>query len=206
MPNLSVNVAGTARILTILFLAISTSSCGLFRPRQTAIASHQQRQSLYDLDVWKLEGRVAVRANQESWQANLTWRHDKQQDRLHIFGPFGQGAVRVTVKKGFIVITRADGQTESSNDPEGMLSERLGFPVPLSALAFWVLGIPAPDGNHTSEFDESGRLRGLQQLDWNIGYQSYVDLGDRVLPSKLKVRKNRLVLKLVVDQWQTTLG
>lgn len=187
-------------------LIIGISGCSLLKPKPNAIPSYQQRQSLYHLDAWKLEGRVAVNTDDESWQANLTWRHDKHEDRLRLFGPFGQGAISVTVNKRYIAITEANGKTLRSDDPEALLRQRLGFPVPLSALRFWVLGIPAPNQEHVSKFDELGRLSALRQYDWDVGYQRYVDTGRAVLPSYMNVKKDRLKLKLVVDRWQTTPG
>ena len=178
------------------------SGCATFAPERAGGLSDEQRRLLYAFDVWQIQGRIAVRAGDESWQASLDWRHQPNAENLRLSGPFGQGSVEVDVSAAFIRITQADGKTEVSTRPEELLSQRIGFPVPLPALRYWVVGLPLPGHDAVFEYDELGRVSVIRQMGWAVEYARYMTVGKRILPSKLSVRKGGIMLKLVVDRWE----
>ena len=162
----------------------------------------EARTALYELDRWQLRGRIAVRTGTDKWQASLRWLHVPGQDELHISGPLGQGAVQVTVREGFIRVVRADGSQQESDDPQRVMNSQLGFPVPLADLHYWVLGIPGSSALFVPEYDPLGRLKSLRQSEWLISYQRYEDVAEYVLPTRIKVGRASVQLKIVVDDWQ----
>ncbi|MEN8258984.1 MAG: lipoprotein insertase outer membrane protein LolB [Pseudomonadota bacterium] len=194
------------RILVCLLLLVWLSGCATLVPEPVAGLSDEQRRLLYAFNDWRVQGRIAVRADDESWQASLDWRHQPDVETLRLSGPLGQGGVDVQMSDAFIRITQADGTTEVSSRPEELLAERIGFPVPLGALRYWVVGVPAPDRHASLEYDEAGRLRMIRQMGWAVEYERYMTVGDKVLPQKLVVRKGGIMLKLVVDQWYERVG
>ena len=164
--------------------------------------SEQITARLSRLEHWTLDGRFAVRTDQDAGQGAIQWRHEKTEDRIYLSGPFGQGAVQIIARENFIEIDRGGGQTEVSTRPDVFLSEQLGFKVPLTALAYWVLALAAPHASYQSETNAQGRLSVLQQLDWKILYQRYAWVDEMLLPKKITVLQGPYVLKMVIDQWQ----
>lgn len=190
------------RCVSVVALAAPMSGCAIFAPAPVYGPTEEQRRALLEFSSWLLDGRIAVNVRGESWTAGLDWRHLPQSESLRLTGLLGQGAVDVYLAEGFMRITRADGVSEVSSRPDVLLQARLGFPVPLSALRYWVVGLPHPDGRSEMEYDAEGRLTLIRQEGWEIAYERFMTVSGLVLPQKLKIQKGDVKLKLMVDQWR----
>jgi outer membrane lipoprotein LolB len=63
-------------------------------------------------------------------------------------------------------------------------------------------GLPADEQPAVLDWDQQGRLQTLQQDGWEIAYGRYRDVGERQLPDKLKLSRDQLQVKVIVDAWQ----
>ena len=64
---------------------------------------------------------------------------------LRLHGPFGQGSVLIEGQPGSVSLRRANGQVTRAGSAEALLSQELGWSVPVSVMRYWILGRPAPD-------------------------------------------------------------
>ena len=149
-----------------------------------------------EVEVWTLEGRVAVQSGQDGWSANLHWEHDHAQDRVRISGPFSQGAVSIVLQDDLIYINEGNGKTEVSRDPDSALRERVGFPVPLRSLRYWLLGVPARRQESAVTTGE-----GFVQQGWTLSYSGAYQADGFSLPARTVANNEHARLKLVVDSW-----
>lgn len=179
----------------------SLTGCAPFIGGSVSPHLTEVQQQLYQVKTWKLEGRIAVKAGNEGWNANLFWEHENGQDRLRISGPFSQGAVSIIVQTDLVYINEGNGVTSSSRDPDALLKAKLGFTVPLRSLRFWVLGLPAPETGYHAELDATGGLKGFEQQAWTLDFERFQTVGSDVLPQKMTIEGNAMRLKLVVDEW-----
>ena len=184
-----------------LLIIAGLNGCATFIGAGQTPRLTQFQEKLYSVKNWTLDGRIAVKAGQEGWNANLFWEHDVGQDRLRIYGPFSQGAVSIILQGHMVYINEGNGIVTSSHDPDDLLQKRLGFSVPLSSLRFWVLGLPAPDNQYRAELDDKGGLKGFEQQAWVLGYESFENVDNFVMPKKMTIQGNQVRLRLVVDQW-----
>jgi len=175
--------------------------CSLLSGQVTQPPLAESRQQLYQIPVWRLEGRIAAKMGNEGWNANLVWDHEKGQERLRIFGPFNQGAVSIIVQSDLVYVNEGNGVVTSSKEPDAWLKNRLGFTVPLRSLRFWVLGLPDPELDYKAERDAKGGLVGFEQTAWTLSFESFDSVGDKVLPKKMTIRGSDVVLRLVADEW-----
>lgn len=190
-----------ARRLCFVVLAASLNGCALFQKEPVFPGVSQAQQQIYDLDSWRLEGRIGVQTPNDAWQANLFWEHDGRQDRLRISGPFSQGVVSIILQEDLIYINEGNGVVESSRDPDTMLKSRLGFAVPLASLRYWVMGVPSPAAGHVAERDAGGGIRGFRQSGWLLSFDRFVNVRDLVLPQKMMIQGKGVKLKLIADEW-----
>jgi len=184
-----------------LLIIAGLSGCATFFGAGQTPRLTQFQERLYAVKNWTLDGRIAVKADKEGWNANLFWEHDGGQDRLRISGPFSQGAVSIILQGQRVYINEGNGTAISSHDPDDLLQKRLGFSVPLGSLRFWVLGLPAPDKDYRAELDDKGGLKGFEQQAWVLGFENYETVGNFVMPKKMTIQGNQVRLRLVVDEW-----
>ncbi len=155
---------------------------------------------LYQMEPWSLEGRVALTGGQDSWTADLAWVHQRDDERIKLSGPLGQGAVMIHLAGNVVTVAQGDGKIQSSNDPEGFIDQQLGVFVPVTSLRYWVLGLPEPN----RDVEEAGN--GFRQSGWTVAFQAMQTVGQWLLPRKMSVTNDRVKLKLIIDQWNLNGG
>ena len=130
-----------------------------------------------------LAGRLAARYGEESFTANIAWRHAKDFDEMLITTPLGQGVARIMREGDQVTLTTAEPREYHAADVESLTQQVLGFRLPLGGLADWVRGRPSPD---------------LEQRGWKVEYQEYA--GE--LPSRLRLLYPGIELRLIISRWK----
>ena len=131
-----------------------------------------------------LSGRIAARYRDDAFSGLLTWRHAADGDEMLISTPMGQGVARIVRQGEAVVLTTAEGREFSDRDGEALTERVLGFRLPLTGLADWVRGRPAP---------------ALEARGWKVEYQER-DIENR--PTRLRVTYPGVELRLVISQWE----
>jgi len=147
---------------------------------------------------FELTGRLAVRYGDESFSGNLSWRHARSSDEMLISSAFGQGVARIAREGELVTLTTAEPREYRAADAESLTEQALGFRLPLSGLAEWVRGRPAPRSSSLTDKGQDGRLRSLEQNGWKIEYLEYAS----GLPSRLRLTYPGIELRLAITQWK----
>ena len=147
---------------------------------QSAWAVRQQQ--LGAVQGFELNGRVAVKGGGLS--GALRWEQDGENFKLRIAGPFGAGALSMQGTPALVAIKGKDIDLVTDN-PQQVLAERSGWRLPLDALRWWVLGLPAPAPAEAARIalDAEGRATQMQQGDWLLRYSDYKIGDDPAAPS-----------------------
>ncbi len=161
------------------------------------VAAHK---ALSEIRQWHFEGRMAITSAEDSWSANVEWRHDPEHDTINLSGPLGQGTLLIKLDGSHVSIDDGDGNVEQSDDADSFVMQKLGVFVPVRALVYWVIGLPDPDRS-VSELK-----RGFEQDGWRIDYKEWQSINNQQLPRKLDIQNKRVKLKLVFDQWKVVNG
>ncbi|OGA10402.1 MAG: outer membrane lipoprotein LolB [Betaproteobacteria bacterium RIFCSPLOWO2_02_FULL_65_20] len=148
-------------------------------------------------DGFELAGRVAVRYGSDGASGRIAWRHSPAADDLFITSALGQGIARITRRDGEIKLVTADQKEYGASDAESLTERVLGWRLPLTGLPDWVQGRADPARPAQFTRDAQSRLSELRQDDWRVEYQEY----DGARPSKLRISRADLEIRLVVDQW-----
>jgi len=186
----------------LLFLLVLLGGCGLFRtqsPADKPLSWQAQQDKNRTLEHFQISGKIGIRAAHASGSANLFWQQNQDYFDIRLSGPLGRGAVR-------LVGNPQQARLEASNDiSEGqaqtLLSERLGWELPLDALHWWLRGLPAPGKTARLQLDNNSRLAQLNQQGWQIDYPSYRLEQGYWLPARLKINGHNVLVTLVIKGW-----
>ena len=160
--------------------------------------------ALETLTHWQVQGRIAVRAASEGWSANFDWKQQGDDYRIRVRGPFGQGAVELQGNGLGVWLKRADQPPVFALNPEALLEQETGWQLPVAGLSSWLRGLPVPGGQPDIAWDAQGRLLQIEQNGWQIRYSRYLAQGDFQLPEKLRMQRDSLQVKFIIDGWQTS--
>ncbi len=149
---------------------------------------------------FEVDGRFAVRYRDEGGSGRIAWVHLPQSDDITISNPVGQGIARIVRRDGVYTLTTSDGRAHSATDPDELTERLLGWPLPLSGLPFWLRGQPAPGRTAESAGVNSDRPTELRQSGWTIEYLSRHSPNG--LPERLRIRRDDLDIRLVLEEWR----
>jgi outer membrane lipoprotein LolB len=173
------------------------------RPTAPAVAQgwDARRAELQQRDKFGLNGRVAVAAAGQGFNAKLRWEQVGAQANLSLDGPLGVGGVRVQSNGSQLSVQNSKGERLDSDAARQELTSKLGFEPPLQSLRYWILG--APDPSHPAEetLDSDQRLISLRQDGWQVDYSKYIAVGNGWYPERLTLQRGDVRVKVIVDNW-----
>ena len=189
----------TRRLLAALALA-TLGACQTV-PRHEAAPSAAVRAALAALDTWRARGRVAVRSAAEGFSASFDWHEAAGRGEIDVRGPLGAGAARITRTAESIRIETPSAAPLEVAAPfaalESELTRRLGFPLPIGPLRYWLLGVPDP----TLASEPAGQ--GFVQAGWTVALTGFGPVAGAPgpLPSRLVLRREATEVRVLVSSW-----
>jgi outer membrane lipoprotein LolB len=151
-------------------------------------------------EAFFLSGRVSVKYGAEAASGRITWQHDAVSDELLFSAPFGQGVARIVWRDAVASLTTSDQKLYQAGDVETLTEQVLGWRLPLAGLPDWVRGRAAAGAPAQTRLDASQRLAELRQSGWLVEFLDYA--GESGLPSRLRLSRQEVELRLVIDEWR----
>jgi len=191
-------------------LALSVVILGLAACATRPPATELQRQENWEvhrltmdqLRVWELAGRISVQMENEGWSASLFWQQTDGEYKLRIIAPFGRGTVEINGNTESVSLRTTENQIFTDEDVGLLLRENLGWEIPVSALVYWIRGLPEPGFSiETLALDSMGRIINLSQSDWNIKYERYTHSQGYDVPARITLQREGLQLRMNINRW-----
>lgn len=176
----------------VLILALGLAGCAAVPP------APDQKAAILDSETWTLQGRLSVRAGEQSLSGSLRWAHAATTDTLLLTSPLGQGVARIAVTAAGVTLELPDQPVRHAANAESLTRDALGYALPVSGLVWWVRGRADPASPAETRLRDDGRLAQLRQQGWVIDYLQYSDDG---LPRKLSATRDGMEIRLVTDNW-----
>jgi outer membrane lipoprotein LolB len=169
---------------------------------ETAWTARQM--ALGPLDRYTLDGRISLAAGRDGWSGTLAWVQAGEALDFQFKGPFGIGGLRIHGDAESLEVRTHKGESFTVTDPERDFTARLGWSIPIRAMRYWLLGVPAPDATFDSRVDAQGRAQELQQHGWTVTYDEYMSVAGQSLPKRFVIERDTVKIKVVVDRWTLT--
>ena len=156
---------------------------------------------------FQLRGKLGVVEGRESFSARFLWRQQGPGFTIDLWGPLGQGRVRLSGDAQRIAVLDGNGVVLSQGNHAEVMHAHLGWALPLAVLPDWVLGAPGVDASSAeARYDAAGNLVAFEQLDWAVAYTQHREIegpdGARWLPRKITASKGDYRVRLVISEWQ----
>ncbi|MFT5425708.1 MAG: outer membrane lipoprotein LolB [Gammaproteobacteria bacterium] len=190
--------------LILLVFLTGCSEIPLRSERDNDIAQQNQREQI---KRWKLNGRLSLTSEKENGTVTFHWTQDDERYLMRFIAPLGQGtfALRGGEGDGVYLLTPKNEMLHAE-DAESLLTQSVGWHVPMSGFKYWVRGLPKPGVEITNQqYDELGRVAEMQQDDWKISIKRYMDVDGIGLPGKIFMHNDHFKLKLIIQAWDMKL-
>lgn len=183
--------AGLSAALALLLVGVLVSGCTVARPAGDAA----------DAD-FRLRGKIAVRGPGDAFSASFDWIQTGEAFDIELWGPLGQGRVRLRGDGRRLAVRDARGTTTSGISTEPFMASALGWSVPISALPFWVRGRYDP-GSPVAERRRAadGTLASFQQLGWTVEVSRWGESALGPVPGRVVAVQRERRIVIVCKEW-----
>ena len=186
--------AASARVAAVIVLVAALAGCaGLPFGRDESSTSAAQ--------PFEMQGRVYARYSDRAFSGSIRWRHTSDADELWLGGPLGQTAAHILRDQSGVALTTANQQTYRSMNLESSMRDALGWALPLADLSHYVLGNTpsgASDANVKRNADQ--QLASVSHNGWEIEFTPNEQPGQGARPMRLRMRKDAVEVRIVIDQ------
>jgi outer membrane lipoprotein LolB len=197
-------------LLACLFISVLLSGCAHQGAYKSPLISQdwpQHQTQVESISNWQATGKLGIKVPNDGGSANLHWQQQSQDYQIDLNGPFGQGKMIIEGKPGSVTLTEAGKPSQTAKTAEALISKSTGWNIPVTQLAFWVRGLPAPDSKIIHfEPNALGLIGELQQAGWKITYGDYVNVQKAeeivAMPSRIIAEFKDIRLTLVIREWK----
>lgn len=187
--------------LFLLAVLAGITGCATAPVTREDVAADPARQSIPEYAIWQFRGRVSLVRGEEGWHAGLNWREHDGEYRLHLSGPFGQGALQIDGNSERVRLQTADGQIRVAGSADALVTSVTGWQFPVSGIRYWVRGLAVPELAARISRDADGQLVRLEQSGWDITYSRFQTIDGRPWPTRLRLVADDLSVRMVIDEW-----
>ena len=204
---MKVTFAGVVAGIVILLSIALFSGC----VNRAALKTYV-RPAQYDAP-FAFNGRVSIKRGLDTSNASLRWVHnpEEDEDEILILEPLGQTIARIHRDVQGATL-EAQGRFYVSQDVESLTQQVLGWTLPLAWLTHWVVGVPAEVkpvvlnevNENVAEVQRDARKQVtlLKQAGWEIHYTRYATAAANSLPTRFVMKKEKLEITMLIDEWE----
>ena len=165
-------------------------------------AYQQRAETLSAISEWSLVGKISLDDGDQGGSGNLHWNVGPEKGELDFHAAFGRAAWNLQISPQRALLTEANGDQQSASGVNDLIQDRMGWPIPVDALQWWVRGLAAPGAVDELQIDSEGLLVSLRQFGWFVEFNRYENDGFVAMPKRLNATMNDYRVKLAVSRWQ----
>lgn len=173
-------------------------------PLTIPIEAQQHQAELASITDFKINGRMGVQSEGYGVSGNIYWLHSKENDAIDLFSPLGNKVAAIVKNAEGVSLTSQNGKVTKAQDAETLTALTLGWRLPFTKLADWIVGRPSNGAVSGFTWDEKGQLNKFTQDGWEISYMQYQNESHPALPSKINLRNPKMNVRILIESWDTS--
>jgi len=194
-----------ASLLLNACTAVQVTESDITSQAAAEAAYRNRTESLRSVSAWSLVGRISLDDGEEGGSGRLQWVVNADRSSMDFHGAMGRGAWHLESGPEGAVLQLADGGETFAAGVDALIQQQLGWPVPVAALRWWVLGLAAPGPVEAQQLEAGGLLTSLQQFGWQIDFNRYASQTGVAMPIRLDARQDNYRVKLAVSRWNISI-
>ena len=178
--------AGLALLLVVLLSACATPT------RMTDTLAEQDREQWFAAhDRWAVSGRLGLSDGERGGQLSFRWLAEADAHEVDISTVTGGRRWQLRYGPGMAELEGSDFELRVASDPDELVSDAVGWPVPVRALAYWIRDLTPP-----------AELNGAES-GWELSIQRYTETdAGLLLPVRLQAEQAPYRVRIALRNWQ----
>jgi outer membrane lipoprotein LolB len=196
MAMASVRMTIRLRIVWLCLALVGLGACST--PPSLPTEPRPPRESIAR---FALDARAAIRQADRADTVRIAWEHSPEHDFLGFASPLGSVMAELQRDARGARWLTADGERFEAPRPDELLARLTTVPVPLDALAEWMLGRVTSFAKG-ARFDEQGRLLSAEDRGWTVQVIDYESAAAEALPALVELTRERLRIRIKIEAWR----
>lgn len=187
----------------LLLLLATVGGCASVAPRPSGDWLDERRGWFESHPDWSVEGRLGLSDGERGGSLAMHWQSHGERHDIRLRTLAGGQQWRLLMEPGWAVLTGSEVGRIEGPDPDALVEQAIGWPIPLRYMADWLRGLPAP-GSARVRYGEEGLMHGLDWDDWSLEYSRWAGWGDGAvrLPSRIDAVRVPHEVRLALRGWR----
>jgi outer membrane lipoprotein LolB len=184
----------------LLVLAV-LGGCAVREQRPSGAWLEEREQLFAELDQWSVSGRIALSDGQRGGSLAFEWQADGDRHEIHLRTVAGGRQWRLRFEPGSAFLEGSNADELWGHDPDPLVEAAVGWPIPVTELAWWIRGLIPPDKGREVRFAEDGTLSLAITEPWVIDFQRFSPAGSVLMPVRIQAESNSYRVRMVLRNW-----
>lgn len=189
------------RGLVVLALVVTVAACATRESRLDGAWVAERNAWFERHPEWRVSGRAALRDGARGGSLSFTWRARGEYHEVRLRTVTGGRQWRLTFRPGHARLEGSDMSVAEAAAPEGLVEEAVGWPIPVSDLAWWIRGL-LPPHNRRAEYARDGTLKSVAHAPWELEYHRFEEVEGQLMPVSMEAESGSYRVRLVLKGWQ----
>jgi len=165
------------------------------------LGQRQRAALIREVSSWSIVARISIDDGEEGGSGRLQWVVRNDHSTMNFHGAMGRGAWQLENGPDGVLLRRADGVEHTAVSVDELVQQQIGWPVPVSALQWWIRGLVAPGEVDEQQLEPRGLLKSLSQFGWQIDFNRYTSDSGVAMPTRLDATHKNFRVKLAISRW-----
>jgi len=189
-----------AAACALLVVALA-AGCAVREPRPDG-AWLSEREALFAAyPIWSVNGRVGLSDGRRGGSLAFDWSADGPIHEVRLRTVTGGRQWRLRFGPMQATLEGSDVGLLRGPDPEPLVEAAVGWPIPVSELAWWIRGIVPPGRETAIRFAADGTLASASSPPWEIAFERFDDWSGELMPARIDARSADYRVRLVLRGW-----
>lgn len=186
----------------LLGLCLVLAGCAVRDPRPEGAWLAERDAWFQAHPNWEVSGRIALSDGERGGQLAFDWRAEGEQHEVQLRTVATGKRWRLLFNQWGAVLEGSDIGLLRGPDPDVLVAEAVGWPIPVRELVFWLRGL---DGAAAEQIDfaADGTVAIISAPPWRLEYQRF-DQPQRgpLMPSRIQASSPPHQVRIVMRDWR----
>jgi outer membrane lipoprotein LolB len=194
----------------ILALSLLAAAC----TTTPTVTQTQLQHSRSYANTATIDGRLSIRyeasGGEQASHGSFNWvQHDKR-TTVQLLSPLGQVVAVITMTPGQSTLTQANRPAKTAADPDSLIHDVIGWPLPINGLQDWLQGFHTDRAGKRIPIQAANEPVTITTTDgWRLTYGAWEpDSNNALRPKRIDATRNTkeagtVAIRIVIDAWQT---
>jgi len=185
----------------LLLVALVLSAC-VSREVRDAGAWLSEREALFRAHPdWSVSGRLALSDGDRGGSLSMRWQAQGDSHLITLGTLVGGRQWRLSFDADSAILEGSDVGRLVGPEPDPLVEAAIGWPIPVSDLAWWVRGLVPPERAREIRYADDGTLASAEAAPWSLVFERYSDYASTVLPSRIEAESGDYRVRMVLRNW-----